>query len=90
MLVADPKTKVIRRFLVGPKGCEMTGITWTPDLKYLFVNIQHPGEGQSLEDSQNNPTAVSTWPDAEKADRPRPATVVIWREDGGVVGSFPA
>lgn len=90
MLVADPKSKVIRRFLVGPKGCEVTGITWTPDLKYLFVNIQHPGEGQSLEDAQNTPTAVSNWPDAENAQRPRPATVVIWREDGGVVGSFPA
>lgn len=27
MLVADPKSKEIRRFLVGPKGCEVTGIT---------------------------------------------------------------
>ena len=25
-----------------------------------------------------------------EAKRPRPATVVIWREGGGVVGSFPA
>src|SRR5690606_29444789 len=45
MLVADPVTKEIRRFMTGPLGCEVTGLTWTPDQKYLFVNIQHPGEG---------------------------------------------
>lgn len=87
MLVADPETKEIRRFLVGPKGCEVTGITWTPDQRYLFVNIQHPGEGASVADSQADPTAISTWPDGASASRPRPATVVIWKEDGGVVGA---
>lgn len=34
----------LRRFLVGPNECEITGITETPDGKTLFVNIQHPGE----------------------------------------------
>ncbi len=34
----------LRRFLVGPKECEITGIAETPDGKALFVNIQHPGE----------------------------------------------
>lgn len=87
MLAADPETKEIRRFLVGPKGCEVTGITWTPDQRYLFVNIQHPGEGASVADSQADPTAISTWPDGASASRPRPATVVIWKEDGGVVGA---
>lgn len=102
MLVADPESKVLRRFMVGPRGCEVTGITWTPDMKYIFVNIQHPGEGPMLkeaqnstkaptvEEAQNNPTGSSTWPDGDQATRPRPATVVIWREDGNVVGSFPA
>ena len=32
----------LRRFFVGPNGCEVTGITFTPDNKTLFVNIQHP------------------------------------------------
>ena len=36
----------IKRFFVGPKGCEVTGITLTPDFKTLFINIQHPGEDQ--------------------------------------------
>ncbi len=33
----------LRRFFVGPNGCEVTGITFTPDNKTLFINIQHPG-----------------------------------------------
>lgn len=44
MLLADAGTSAIRRFLVGPKECEVTGITWSPDRKTMFVGIQHPGE----------------------------------------------
>jgi len=44
MLIADPETGEIKRFLVGPKECEVTGITWSPDRKTVFVGIQHPGE----------------------------------------------
>jgi uncharacterized protein len=98
MLVADPETKEIRRFLVGPSGCEVTGITWTPDRKTMFVNIQHPGEigshpnrpknadGSTFSDNQiaRNATAFSQWP--TPGARPRSATVVVRREDGGVVG----
>ncbi|MBR9860712.1 DUF839 domain-containing protein [bacterium] len=32
----------LRRFLVGPKGCETTGGRFTPDGSTYFVNIQHP------------------------------------------------
>ena len=42
MLLADGKTGAIRRFMVGPKECEVTGITWSPDRKTMFVGIQHP------------------------------------------------
>ncbi len=86
MLVADPVSGELRRFLTGPKGCEVTGITWTPDQRYVFVNIQHPGEGPDLDDAQAEPLSVSTWPDGPAATRPRPATVVIWKKDGGTVG----
>jgi secreted PhoX family phosphatase len=99
MLVADPTTKEIRRFLVGPSGCEITGITWTPDRRTMFVNVQHPGEvsnhpnrprnadGTTFSDNQiaRNPTAFSQWPTA--GARPRSATVVVRRNDGGVVGT---
>ena len=44
MLCADPETGEIRRFLVGPKQCEITGVFVTPDERAMFVGIQHPGE----------------------------------------------
>ncbi|MGK2912235.1 MAG: PhoX family protein [Sphingobium sp.] len=42
MFYVDQVTKQSKRFLVGPEGCEITGIAYTPDLKSFFVNIQHP------------------------------------------------
>ena len=99
MLVAVPQTNELRRFLVGPSGCEITGITFTPDNKFVFVNVQHPGEygkhPRAPKDvaPQDNPLAFSQWPKGDHEDtensggRPRAATVIIWRDDGGVVGA---
>jgi uncharacterized protein len=42
MFYVDQTSKQSKRFLVGPLGCEITGIAYTPDLKTFFVNIQHP------------------------------------------------
>ncbi len=74
----------LRRFLVGPRDCEITGLAITPDGKTLFVNVQHPGEDGSLT------KATSAWPasqtNAAASSRPRSATVVITRADGGPVG----
>jgi hypothetical protein len=42
MYYIDQATKQSKRFLVGPAGCEITGIAYTPDLKSFFINIQHP------------------------------------------------
>ena len=33
----------LRRLVVGPKDCEITGLTESGDGKALFINIQHPG-----------------------------------------------
>ena len=74
----------LRRFLVGPKECEITGLAETPDGKTLFVNIQHPGE-----DTVPNFTSKaygSYWPDGGTS-RPRSSTIVITRNDGGMVGA---
>ena len=74
----------LRRFLVGPKECEITGLAETPDGKTLFLNIQHPGE-----DTVPNFTTKaygSYWPDGGTS-RPRSATIVITRNDGGMIGS---
>jgi secreted PhoX family phosphatase len=87
MLAADPKTGEIRRFLVGPPGCEITGATGTPDGRTMFINIQHPGETPSERGDPTNPRRYSNWPDQRPDGRPRSATVVIRRRDGGVVGT---
>ena len=99
MLATDPVSKEIRRFLVGPSGCEVTGLSFTPDRRTMFVNIQHPGEvgshpnrpknadGSTFSDNQiaRSPTAFSQWPTA--GARPRSATLIVRRTDGGVVGT---
>ncbi|UCV16378.1 PhoX family protein [Quatrionicoccus australiensis] len=84
----DASNATLRRFLVGPKGCEITGISETPDGKTIFVNIQHPGERTLASDVANNATASyqSHWPEGGTA-RPRSTTVVITKNDGGLIGS---
>lgn len=76
----------LKRFLVGPRQCEITGITETPDGKTLFVNIQHPGEDVKPSDIGNPSAYPSHWPDGG-ASRPRSATIAITRNDGGVIGT---
>ncbi|HMJ55400.1 MAG TPA: PhoX family phosphatase [Polyangiaceae bacterium] len=75
----------LRRFLVGPKECEITGIAESPDGKALFVNIQHPGE-ETVPAFDAPSSFGSHWPDGGDA-RPRSATIVITKDDGGVVGT---
>ncbi len=85
MLAADPRTGEIRRFLVGPKGQEITGVITTPDGRTMFVNVQHPGATTSPADFAAGKYA-SNWPDGGAAV-PRSATLVITRIDGGVIGA---
>ena len=79
-----------KRFLVGPKGAEITGITETPDGRALFVNIQHPGENTKMADAANPARYESQWPANTgygAGQRPRSATIVITKNDGGLIGS---
>jgi secreted PhoX family phosphatase len=87
MLAADPVSGEVRRFLTGPRGCEIAGLAFTPDGRTLFINVMHPGKGDSRNSDPLRPTAISTWPDGDPAGRPRSATLVIRRTDGGVIGT---
>jgi secreted PhoX family phosphatase len=87
MLAADVITGEIRRFLTGPKGCEITGATISPDGRSLFINVQHPGETASERSDPAAPRAISNWPDFRADGRPRAATVVVQRSDGGWIGT---
>jgi secreted PhoX family phosphatase len=75
----------LKRFLVGPIGCEITGVDTTPDGRTLFVGIQHPGEDGTAA------APDSHWPDSQASGtagttvRPRSAIVAITKNDGGIV-----
>jgi secreted PhoX family phosphatase len=84
MLACDPASGEIRRFLTGPVNCEVTGATLTPDGTTMFINIQHPGETPSERSDPAEPGKYSKWP---YGGRPRSATVVIRKRDGGVIGT---
>jgi secreted PhoX family phosphatase len=86
MMCADPNSGATRRFLTSPTDCEVTGVIVTPDHRTMFVNIQHPGDRAGPAD----PTASSNWPHSQgygPSGRPRSATVVITKLDGGVIGT---
>ncbi|MEP5155557.1 PhoX family phosphatase [Planktotalea sp.] len=74
MLVGDTFTGEIRRFLVGPKECEVTGMCWSPDRRTMFVGIQHPGERSG-----------SNFPHGGDA-LARSGVFAVSRTDGAVIG----
>lgn len=57
----------------APVGAELTGPSFSPDFKTLFLSVQHPGEGGSFGGSQKDPLR-SQWPDGGK---PRCAVVAV-------------
>jgi secreted PhoX family phosphatase len=87
LLACDLASGEVRRFLTGPVGCEITGATWTPDGRTLFVDIQHPGETPGERNDPLQPRKLSNWPDFKPDGRPRSATIAIRRRDGGVIGA---
>lgn len=87
MLACDVASGEMRRFLTGPVGCEITGAAWTPDGRTMFVNVQHPGESPGERNDPADPQRHSSWPDHAAQGRPRSATVVIRKDDGGVIGT---
>jgi len=70
MLAGDPVTGEIRRFLTGPNGSEVTGLTWSADKRTMFVGIQHPG---------------APFPDGD-GTLPRSAIVTVKRDDNALIG----
>ena len=83
----------------APVGAEVTGLTESPDGKALFINIQHPGENTTNAQFTSK-IFESNWPGngmglgsgvvaygpGGASARPRSATIVITKNDGGVIG----
>jgi hypothetical protein len=85
-----PTPTTLARFLVGPKGCEITGWCETPDGRAMFINIQHPGESTAMADVNDPAKYQSQWPANAgygAGKRPRSATIVITKNDGGILGT---
>jgi secreted PhoX family phosphatase len=79
MVVIDPDTREVRRLFTGVAGDEITGIAYTPDRRTMFVNTQHPGDGDP---------ALTSYPAAPGSGLiPRDTTFVITRKNGGIIGS---
>jgi len=72
---SGPERGYLRQVVSAPIGAEICGCEFTPDGRTLFLSIQHPGEGGSVD------APVSHWPDG--GDLPaRSAVITISREDG--------
>ncbi|MFY0597411.1 MAG: PhoX family phosphatase [Cognatishimia sp.] len=70
MLIGDPATGEIVRFMTGPNNCEVTGLCFSLDRRTAFVGIQHP---------------AADFPDGP-GTLPRSCVVAVKRTDGGLVG----
>jgi len=73
---ADPE---VRRLFTGVSLDEITGIAVTPDRRTMFINTQHPGNG--------DPTRTNFPAPQDGVTIPRDCTFVITRKDGGIIGS---
>jgi secreted PhoX family phosphatase len=66
----------LKQVLSAPVGAEVCGCEFTPDGTTLFLSIQHPGEGGTVE------KPVSHWPDGNGLPA-RSAVIAVTRDDGG-------
>ena len=72
---AGPERGRLQQLASGPAGCEVCGCEFTPDGRTLFLSIQHPGEGGTLDEPRSH------WPDGNGLPA-RAALIAIEREDG--------
>jgi uncharacterized protein len=76
---AGPQRGRLQQFMSGPVGAEICGCQFTPDGETLFLSIQHPGEGGSLQEPKSH------WPDGP-GTQPRSSVIAVRKEGGGRVG----
>ncbi|HCO61572.1 MAG TPA: phosphatase, partial [Porticoccaceae bacterium] len=76
---SDNPAGEMKRLFTGVTGDEITGLTTTPDRRTLFINTQHPGNG--------DPSLTNFPAPEDGVTIPRDCTFVITRKNGGIVGS---
>jgi secreted PhoX family phosphatase len=70
-----PDRGLLQQVMSAPVGAEVCGCEFTPDGTTLFLSVQHPGEGGSVD------KPVSHWPDGHGLPA-RSAVIAVSREDG--------
>ncbi len=79
MLVSDLRSGDLRRLFTGVTSDEITGIAVTPNRKTMFINSQHPGNG--------DPTLTNFPAPFDGVTIPRDSTIVITRKNFGIIGT---
>ena len=78
-VISAENQDALKRFFVGPNGCEVTGLAMAGNNTTFFANIQHPGNWPYDSDATiETPTGVQL--------RSRDATVVFRKHDGSAIG----
>jgi uncharacterized protein len=75
---SGPQRGLLQQLASGPVGSEVCGCEFTPDGRTLFLSIQHPGEGGTLDKPRSH------WPDGNGLPA-RASLLAIEREDGSPV-----
>ena len=65
-----PDRGAVSQFMSGPIGAEISGCTFSPDGETLFLTVQHPGSGSSIEEPS------SRWPDGGDS-QPRSSLIAV-------------
>lgn len=68
---SGPQSGEVIQIASAPIDAELTGLTFTPDEKTLFLSVQHPGEK-----SKSVKSPSSHWPTKDNGT-PRPSVVQI-------------
>jgi secreted PhoX family phosphatase len=70
-----PERGKLTQLMSAPAGAEVCGCEFTPDGTTLFLSIQHPGEGGTIDEPGSH------WPDGNDQP-PRSALIAVRRRDG--------
>jgi uncharacterized protein len=72
---AGDRAGMVFQFASAPCESELTGPSWTPDERTLFLSVQHPGEAHGMRTAAE--PRGSNWPSGQLGTPPRPAVVTV-------------